>query len=355
MCIRPYKKLFKHNKKTVQCFTWNINGLREKMKILHAKNALEKLNIPDIVCFQETHSDAKWLKEYKKVFNKYDIYVSHGESDAGGVATLIRKSLNFSVERVLAGAGRFIVIRGSLFGAQFTFSNVYAPADNEFYRREFYSDIISKDMGINHFIFGDFNSVSDEKNDRIPEGKQKHRNYAFLNFVRNTNSIDAWRALHPLPAKQHTFSTTRDGLQIASRLDTVLVSDHIIPSVLKCEIYNNSNISDHKIVGLEFKTDTEKNGTDFKKIKPHIFETELFVNAFEDLRKQIFKNFEKTLFEKVDQGLLDRQTVLDEIQKSPEYESDFLLDNLELDHIWWDNFKSDIRRIGLDIWESLTI
>ena len=102
--------------------TWNVRGLRKRCKLKRVFAAIKSLSCPDLICLQETHSDDYWAYHYKKIFKLYHIFVSHGATNARGVALFVKKSLMFSIKQTLIDPeGRYILLKGDINGHFFYF------------------------------------------------------------------------------------------------------------------------------------------------------------------------------------------------------------------------------------------
>lgn len=107
---------------TLNVITFNVRGLGNPIKW---KRVLTFLSL--ILIFQETHLSNE---EHKKLKRDWvgQVYFSSFTSNKRGTALLIHKKLPFIFkEQYNHCEGRYILIRGTLYGHDLTLFNVYTP------------------------------------------------------------------------------------------------------------------------------------------------------------------------------------------------------------------------------------
>ena len=122
-----------NNNKGITINSFNCRGLRNSQKRQSVFTWL-KTNHSGITLLQESHStsadEIKWVKEWGG-----DIYFSHGEFNARGVAILIPKALNEKFiykDGYKDNYGRFILMNCEIDGKDLTLINIYCPTkDNQ--------------------------------------------------------------------------------------------------------------------------------------------------------------------------------------------------------------------------------
>ena len=120
--------------------TCNARGLAERVKRKRIFHYCYEKNI-DIVCLQETHFTKR---KHTMIRNEWggDIFYSDGETNARGVAILVRRGLtleDMSMEK--DSEGRMIAISFKIGNKTIYVCNVYAPNVDE---PEFFVNIINK-------------------------------------------------------------------------------------------------------------------------------------------------------------------------------------------------------------------
>ena len=177
----------------------NVNGLadrckhRQMFKYFHDKNF-------DIVCIQETHCTRKWHKIWKSEWGG-DIYFSDGESNARGVAILLRRNIvieNVNVNR--DKEGRKLQLKFDLKEKSFEICNIYAPNQDD---PAFFIDVLNniQDSEIDFpIICGDLNvylnELKDVKSFQCNRG-QSSSSKVLNAFMDEYEWVDIWRVLYP--------------------------------------------------------------------------------------------------------------------------------------------------------------
>ena len=145
----------------------------------------------DVVLFQETHSTKKleriWCSEWggKAAF-------SHGESNARGLCTLIKKGAPVDLIRTTTdNEGRVLITQLKSCNTVFTLINVYAPNkdDPSFFKK--LNRYMCEECE-HKILMGDFNIALDNDKDRYtPEGSIAIQ--TMLNLMRSSNK--SWMSI----------------------------------------------------------------------------------------------------------------------------------------------------------------
>ena len=142
----------------VKFCSWNVRGLREKVKQKKVFSLLKREKV-DLALIQESHlNDSEHLKlTYGWVSQ---VYFSSFTTSSRGVAILVSKSLPFRLETCIKDKyGRFVIINGTLQGEEITIMNIYCPPN---YSPEFLTKAftelteLSSEMAL---VGGDFNCL----------------------------------------------------------------------------------------------------------------------------------------------------------------------------------------------------
>ena len=334
--------------------SWNVNGLRTRSKLLRVRAALKTLSpSPDLVAFQETHGDEYWKGRYQRAFSEYHVFVSHGNSNSRGVALLVKKSVMFNLKQTLIDPqGRYILLKGQLNSTFFTFGSIYAPSDSAQKRHLFFSKLLELNVGPNHLLLGDFNAVASYRLDRnrVQDQDTTRGDQEFLDFLEHSDSLDAWRYMHPNirnGRSHHSYARHRTRGPF-SRIDHALLTKGLLSQVNMACFVSDFKASDHHLLTLSFDIGPRLIGSDFKKIKPHIFESTHFQNKFQALWSSTLLQFKDTLYQKITQGSVTMDSVFNDAGEV-DFSSPFVLNHLDLDHNWWQQFKDKIIAIGFQV------
>lgn len=106
--------------------SWNVNGIHTPIKRRKVLTYLKKEGV-HIALLQETHlDDTEHLKLQQGGFGQPCF--SSFTSRSRGVAILFQKNLPFKVEQCIKDKnGRYIIVKGELYGEMFAILNVYYP------------------------------------------------------------------------------------------------------------------------------------------------------------------------------------------------------------------------------------
>ena len=140
---------------TIDLFSWNVNGLARKF--WDFLGMLRLNNFPKVVCIQETHSSHDLSVKWNLNLSMYYCYFSHGTTSSCGTGLLIHRSLEFQVlEEILDTNGRYVIIKGFLYGVQVTFASIYAPSDLPGNREILFDELIGNNLGNIHYIMAGY-------------------------------------------------------------------------------------------------------------------------------------------------------------------------------------------------------
>ena len=275
----------------------------------------------------------------------YYCYFSHGNTKSRGTCVLINRSLEFQVlQEIIDTQGRYVVLKGFLYGMQVSIASVYAPSDSARNRDIFFDELMGVNIGNIHYIMGDFNSVLDSRKDR-PFGGNGGDN-EILKFKDDSNSIEAWRHLN-LDKIEYSYARhPEDGP--FSRIDLCFVSTEAIGTINKANYSDSFGISDHKPLVVKIQIGENLIGNDFKKIKPSTITHEKFVEGFQILWEGVKQNFLNQIIDKIDSRTFNGSFVeaLTELKGDCDFSKPILLKNLKIDGEWWDNFKLKVFKLG---------
>ena len=123
----------------VTIYCQNCNGLRDQTKRVALFEKLKKLD-NGIFLLQETHTTADLEQKWRDEWGSNDIFFAHGESNARGVATLIKKEFDAKIHKNYSDPqGRFLILDIERNGTRYTIANFYAPHRILKYNKEKYS------------------------------------------------------------------------------------------------------------------------------------------------------------------------------------------------------------------------
>lgn len=123
---------------SIKLCTWNVRGIHHPVKRKKILTSFKKEGV-EIALLQETH-----LKDQEHLKLKRDwvgqTFFSFYTSNSRGVCIMINKTLPFKLEPcVKDSSGRYIIIKGLLYGKYISILNVYAPPNHptDFVRKAF--------------------------------------------------------------------------------------------------------------------------------------------------------------------------------------------------------------------------
>ena len=327
-----------------EVFSWNINGLATKFWDL--KGVLRLAGFPKIVCLQEIHSSLNLSMLWSLELSEYYCYYSHFNTKSRGTAIFVHRSLQFQViQEILDTQGRYVILKGFLFGMLVTFGSIYAPSDTASNRKVFFDELIGLNLGNIHYLFGDYNSVLDCTMDR-PYGSYGG-DEELISFKQDTGSIEAWR--HKNQNKiEYSYARHIDNGPF-SRIDLCFVSNEAVGTIVDAHYVDSFRISDHKSLIVKIQPGSKLIGNDFKKIRPGTVSLEDFSEGFTS-----FWAGEQTVFcnefvDKIDTGAFvgSMQEAAAELTgDQSDFSKPIFLNNISIDGKWWDSVKKSIFKLG---------
>ena len=235
--------------------SFNVRGMRSNSK-RHSIFHWLKTTYPGITLIQESHSvlsdESLWQKEWGG-----QIYFSHGEFNARGVAILIPKEYNNRFEYIEGqkdNYGRFLLLKCKIDNNPLIIINIYAPTkDKHSAQINFIENIkpkIDEYSDQNIIIGGDLNTYLDIELDKKGGKREQYTTYNNLihSLCEEVNLVDIWRIRNPNSKTFTRRENSKSGL-IQSRLDYFLISNSISYMITNTEI-KPGLLSDHSLVGL---------------------------------------------------------------------------------------------------------
>ena len=119
-----------HNSKakpeSIKLLSLNVRGLSN----FHNRRAIFswcRKQKADLIFLQETHSTTEQQDRWRKEWGA-SVLFSHGNTNARGVAILIKTSLNITIQQSeISLDGRFIVLKAAINNEIYTIPNIYGP------------------------------------------------------------------------------------------------------------------------------------------------------------------------------------------------------------------------------------
>lgn len=175
----------------------NVRGVDHPVKRKKILTSLKKEGVK-IAFLQETHlKDAEHVKLKREWVGQ--VFFSSFTSNSRGVCILIHKSLPFKAETCIQDVGgRYIIVKGVLFGKSTTLMNIYYPPNHP-------TELITK--AVTEFaeveceravIGGDFNCLLDPQMDKSSSETRllTKRARAMLELCEEMGYLDVWRTTH---------------------------------------------------------------------------------------------------------------------------------------------------------------
>ena len=238
----------------INCF--NCRGLRNTQKRQSVFTWL-KTNHSGITFLQESHStsidELKWIREWGG-----EIYFSHGEFNARGVAILIPQNMNSKFiykNGYKDNFGRFILINCEIEGKALTLINIYCPTkDNQTAQISFLDMVKSKleeYSDTNIVLGGDLNTYLNVQLDKKGGKTELLSTYAqqISNMCTEYSLVDIWRVRNPIELKFTRRENSKLGI-VQSRLDYFLISEGL-SYLIKNSSINIGLCSDHSLIKIE--------------------------------------------------------------------------------------------------------
>jgi len=252
----------------VKLVSWNVNGIRAVAR----KGFLDWLTdeAPDVLCVQEIKAHPDQLVQGLREPSGYRAYWNSAQRKGySGVATLSR----LEPLRVEAGFGEDeFDVEGRVLMAEypgFKLFNVYFPNGRRDlgrldYKLRFYAAFLVycdalHAQGEQLIVCGDFNTAhrpidlarprqNEKTSGFLPEEREWMDRYLAHGFV------DAFRALHPDETDQYTwwmYMRNARARNIGWRIDYHLISESLMPAVIRATLLSDVMGSDHCPIVLE--------------------------------------------------------------------------------------------------------
>jgi len=255
---------------SVRILCWNVNGIRAASR----KGFLDWLReeSPDILCIQETKAHPDQLEPELLQPQGYHVCWNHPETKGySGVATFSKaEPLNitygFGVE-MFDMEGRVVVTEYP----DFHLFNVYFPngkknSERLRYKLDFYDAFLEqvdslKEQGKSLVICGDYNTAHKEIDLARPKENEKVSGFLpiereWMDRLVSHGYVDTFRHFNKEP-HQYTWwdlKTRARDRNVGWRIDYVLVSENLLPSVSEAFILPGVMGSDHCSLGVVLKT-----------------------------------------------------------------------------------------------------
>lgn len=202
---------------------------------------------------QETHlTDSEHLKLKKDWVGQ--VYHASFNSRSRGVAILIHKSLPLTeVEIKTDKCGRYVLIKGLLYGEYTSFLNIYAPPNHPITFHTHVFSIFSDWLFPSSVVGGDLNCCLHRLDKSHKLQLNSRISQSLLQCLSELGLLDTWRTLHP-NAKGYTFYSNVH--KTSSRIDYFFTPKVSMGNVISCSI-GNILISDHAPVFLEISCSAE--------------------------------------------------------------------------------------------------
>lgn len=154
---------------SLRCVSLNVNGLQAKPKRQAIFDLLRKGQY-DIALLQETHCTNKIESIWKAEWGG-DIIFSNGLSNSRGVAVLLKRGFDFTINhQEIDDQGRLIILQITKDQTSFTIANVYAPTQCQLEAQLSFIDSLEEKICRLHpqnvLLGGDFNLCSNPDLDR---------------------------------------------------------------------------------------------------------------------------------------------------------------------------------------------
>ena len=158
----------------LKIYSVNARGLADIKKRRKVFNYLRNLNF-DLVCIQESHSNALEEELWKKQWNGV-VFFTHGATNSRGVCVLVKPKFNGKVlltyrddqdtDLAESDKGRLLVLSVEYEDIQIALGVIYAPNEDSPMFFEHMDNKINIADCNEHVIVGDFNCVLDVTLDR---------------------------------------------------------------------------------------------------------------------------------------------------------------------------------------------
>ena len=131
----------------------------------------------------------------------------------------------------------------------------------------------------------------------------------------------------------------------------ITVSRAIRHQVHDIQYYDSGGLSDHSLVLLKIKCGERVMGRDLFIIKPFVFSEQEFITKFNNLIQAEHDHLDKRLLNNWRNGKFigEKDDLQAELEDGGDITRGLLLQNLQLDGEWWENFKNKTRSIAIQV------
>jgi exodeoxyribonuclease III len=254
----------------MKIISWNVNGIRA----VHKKGLEDflKREEPHIFCVQETKCQKGQIGPELIDLLGYKSYWSCATRKGySGVTTFTRevpKDVIYGMgEPEFDSEGRIVVTRHP----GFLLYNIYFPnggasEERHNYKQKFLKNISAHlkslmDKGEQIIVLGDYNVAHKEIDIYDPVGLSQESGFLpeerewFTGFL-NMGFVDTFRKLHPLEAERYTWWSYREMARVGNRgwrIDYICVTKGLVDRVIRAEVLDHVEGSDHCPITLELK------------------------------------------------------------------------------------------------------
>ena len=218
--------------RSLNVFSLNTIGLGERLKRTTLYKWLSS-NFTGITFLQEVHSTLDSEQSWSADFTGYNVFYSHGTSNARGVCTLIPTNYNIKIiNHITDKNGRYSILHTFIEDADVVLANIYAPTKNNqgdqiLFLAELREQLLSF-LGKKIILGGDFNTYMDPLIDKQGGFQETQSNYArkLIDLLEEFDLCDIFRLQHPNTPRYTWRNKVKGGL-VQSRLDMFFVSSNM--------------------------------------------------------------------------------------------------------------------------------
>lgn len=277
-----------HHNATTKLVSLNARGLNVPEKRTQVLLSMHKLKA-DIIYVQETHFKTDSIPKFSDLRYPTAFHATNKQSKTKGVSILISKQCPLIIKDTLADEdGRFLFVKGSLFGKPLTLANIYAPNIKQvpFFRHTLQL-LASFQEGI-LLTGGDFNvpltPIQDTSSgaSKLPFSALRAIKQCFQELTLH----DAWRTLNP-STKDYTFFSNPHGSY--SRLDYFFISQNDLP-MLKHTSIEPMYISDHHPITMSLEFPSKHTRSQIWRLDPSLLTDISIVSTIHENLKLYFQD-----------------------------------------------------------------
>lgn len=254
----------------MKIISWNVNGIRAAYK--KGLPDFLRREEPHIFCIQESKCQKDQVgPEFTDLLNYKSYWSCATRKGYSGVTTFVReepKDVEYGIGKSeYDSEGRFVVTRHP----GFLLYNIYFPNGGSGDERHNYKQAFLKDLqkhlsarlkaGEEIIVVGDYNIAHKEIDIHDPVRLATHSGFLpeereWMTGFFNSGFIDTYRFLHPNETERYTWWDYRTMARMGNRgwrIDYISVSKGLEKRVVKAEILDHVEGSDHCPVVLELK------------------------------------------------------------------------------------------------------